>query len=496
MFENKYAKRLLWLIILVIGGFFIIYGNTHEDLWYDESYSVAIANNPFMDILRITSGDSHPPLYYIMLKYFSVLFGKTVFTYRLFSALGIFMLALLGIGPVKRIFSEKTAFVYTVMVFAMPMMYTYAQDVRMYSWAAFFVMASTLYGYLAVHEGKMRYWAIFCILTTAAALTHYFALMAAGVVYLLLLTITITKHRNKIKSIILSGICSLLLFSPWIFFMVSQLKRVKNDFWLWSMGVEDYIRMLVYLFNTKFSPQYIYLIPFFVVSVIFIAYGIKRNNYDPVNGFAPKYAILVYLMTLLSGILVSVLYRPVLYPRYMLVVAGPLILSIAQGISLVKNKKMFALIMASILIFSAIQNSVILKNRYNGNVRECISELSKEISDQDVFIHADGNTFGVLCVYLPNNKHYLYQEKGSRWYSNYDAYKPNGFYGDDLAEFLMNKETVYLVKRVDGKDSVSPRKNVIQIKPDGEILKSYLFKRDESWFAIEVLKTYSKHITY
>ncbi|MCS7001252.1 MAG: hypothetical protein NZ518_00235, partial [Dehalococcoidia bacterium] len=38
-----------------------------QSLWYDEGFSVFLARHAVADIIRLTAGDIHPPLYYVLL---------------------------------------------------------------------------------------------------------------------------------------------------------------------------------------------------------------------------------------------------------------------------------------------------------------------------------------------------------------------------------------------------------------------------------------------
>ena len=54
---------IAWRIMLVFNG---------EPLWYDEAFSVVVARLPFDRLIAATVGDVHPPLYYLLLKLWSV----------------------------------------------------------------------------------------------------------------------------------------------------------------------------------------------------------------------------------------------------------------------------------------------------------------------------------------------------------------------------------------------------------------------------------------
>ena len=62
--------KYLHIAIIIIGSIFVLFPCFHTTLWFDESYSVAIASHPINEIWTIGSHDVHPVLYYIMLHIF------------------------------------------------------------------------------------------------------------------------------------------------------------------------------------------------------------------------------------------------------------------------------------------------------------------------------------------------------------------------------------------------------------------------------------------
>lgn len=127
MEKSRLAPRLIavWCLILLAGTVYLFIGITSEGLWYDESYTGCIVKQPIAQIIEITGSDSHPPLYYIMLRLFTLIFRNTVLSLRVFSVLGILALAAWGIGPVRRITGVKTGMLYTILVFITPISLTW-----------------------------------------------------------------------------------------------------------------------------------------------------------------------------------------------------------------------------------------------------------------------------------------------------------------------------------------------------------------------------------
>ncbi|HEX3043579.1 MAG TPA: glycosyltransferase family 39 protein, partial [Bacillota bacterium] len=180
-FNNEQLNRkelIIWGILFFLEIIMLWVGITHEGVWYDEACSVGIIRHPLSEIWQVVKSDVHPPLYFFMLKLFTSLFGPSVLAMRSLSALGILAVFLLGFGPVRRACGKKVGFWFSFLVMAPPIYLEEAQEIRMYTWAIFFVTGSLLYAYLAMAERKNRDWILFGVFMLAALYTHYYGLMA------------------------------------------------------------------------------------------------------------------------------------------------------------------------------------------------------------------------------------------------------------------------------------------------------------------------------
>ncbi|MFR3782676.1 MAG: hypothetical protein ACLTXR_02275 [Clostridia bacterium] len=100
-------ENLLHIAIILLGTILILIPAFHSNIWFDESYSVAISNHSFSEIWTIGGNDVHPILYYWMLKIINILFGSNIIIYRIFSVLGIVGLGILGFTHIKKKILEQ-----------------------------------------------------------------------------------------------------------------------------------------------------------------------------------------------------------------------------------------------------------------------------------------------------------------------------------------------------------------------------------------------------
>ena len=111
--KNKISLKTIHLILIFIGTIFIFASVFHTNMWFVEAYSVGMANQTLVDIWKIGSNDVHPILYYWMLRIVNILTNGSVLAYRLFSALPIALLGILGITHIKKDFGEKTGLLFS-----------------------------------------------------------------------------------------------------------------------------------------------------------------------------------------------------------------------------------------------------------------------------------------------------------------------------------------------------------------------------------------------
>jgi len=105
MQSSKIKK--MHIAIIIIGSIFISLSIFHENLWFDESYSIAIAKQSFKNIWIIGSNDVHPILYYWILHIIGSATNNSVYAMRLFSIIPIIITSILGYTMVRKDYDQK-----------------------------------------------------------------------------------------------------------------------------------------------------------------------------------------------------------------------------------------------------------------------------------------------------------------------------------------------------------------------------------------------------
>lgn len=221
------------LILIVFGIIFISLSAFHTNMWFDEAYSVGIARQTFADIWNFGGHDVHPVLYYWVLRIVYLIFGQSLIAYRILSVIPIAIMIILGYTHIRKDFGEKVGFIFSFIAVFLPEMTTYAVEIRMYSWAILAVTVLAIYAYRLSKEDNTKNWIIFFISSLCSIYLHYYGLMAAGLINVLLLIHLIRNKRKKGLIFIISfGVVQALAYLPWLMYLASQMKTVSNGFWI------------------------------------------------------------------------------------------------------------------------------------------------------------------------------------------------------------------------------------------------------------------------
>lgn len=348
---TKSVNRFATLGLILIGFSCLLYNNfINRTFWYDEAYTIAMMKYSLSEIWKITAIDVHPPLYYFMLKLFTDVFGDSLFTMRIFSNLGVMACYLLAIFPIRRLFGARISFTFILLMVLMPVNQYLGVEIRMYSWAMFFVLACSVYGYETFQKHTLLCYSKMTFFAICAAYTHYYALIAIFSIFLILVIYLLSKRRSIVKPI-LFGIILLLAYIPWIPVFTSQLYNVHQSFWVEIPTLKDILLFLYYFFSPK-EPSHPYTIfsiwamsaallvtlsLIFTAIILVIRLHIKDKSNMRLKSAA--YFICIFILTLLITFAVTFIIKPVSVPRYASCMLGSLILGISiYGVELYKTK--------------------------------------------------------------------------------------------------------------------------------------------------------------
>jgi uncharacterized membrane protein len=387
--------------------------------------------------------DLHPPLYYLGLRLFTGLFGLNAVSLRLFSVLGVLSTILLGYFAGQRVFGKQGALYFCLMLISIPMLAAYSHQARMYTWAAFSVTGVFIYAYLFMRTGKTRDLVLLFVFTVLAMYTHYYSMVAALVANMFVFFhLLLTKNKKWLPHLI-SLLSATILFLPWLFMFIIQVKKVQHAFWASEVSLNAILSCFKIPFTeqfwtTNYSISLTILIYSLIVFTIFISFTKSFSEYRLVLWLS----LFIFLGTLLVVTIISLFSQPILSTRYVTTIVTMLV--IPPTILLIQMKiKWLKMILISVIVLLSVRISI--SNFYfsYGPYKQTIEYISTTYPEIKKIIHITEVTAGPLVEYSSNSGLSHYWLKADM--SNVDAF-PEVHQYNRPEEFLQPGENFCAVR--------------------------------------------------
>jgi uncharacterized protein (DUF2141 family) len=399
-----------WILIIGVACLVYVIGIAHESIWFDEAFSYMMASHSPGQILGLmTTADNHPPLYYLLLSAVMSIFGNSVWALRLISVLGAIGLVGLGAGPVRRLFGNTAALIYAGVVLFTPVVLIYAHEARMYSLASFCVTASVLYGYLAVKTNRRSDWVAFGLASLAAAYLHYYGLMAAFFMHLLIFLWLLFKKRETLKSYLVTGAAVVVGYLPWLVFFYQQVTMVGKGFWIPAVTWQGILNAMIQPFAYKDAspPSVPAMTVVLVFSAILIVVGLVLAKLKAGDEWAFGLLVLaVFVCSFISPILISLVSNPIFYARYVTVLDGLFLLLVSLGISLLPRKWLQVAAFGLFALANVSTMRDVYVEYFNPPVNQAADYLKDKIQPGDPIVTSELLSMGPAFYYLPQAVHY------------------------------------------------------------------------------------------
>lgn len=221
--EDRFDKRYLVCagLIIALAAFLRFLLIAHYEVWLDEAYCFIVARKPILDIFRDLRSDNGPPLYYILLHYWMMLFGDGPTALRSLSAV-------LSTASVAVILFWRTpwfgrmARLVAGFAFAItPLAIYYGQEARMYALALFFVTLSMVFLERVLRLGGVRNWAPLAVTTALALYSSYIAIFLIPLGYIVIAIRYLYDNdqaaaQRTATGLVAAHVAAALLFAPWL----------------------------------------------------------------------------------------------------------------------------------------------------------------------------------------------------------------------------------------------------------------------------------------
>lgn len=317
-----------WAWLLLIAAPLRLVNLGQEPLWYDELFQIWWAKMPLAQMLTITRGDVHPPLWYLIEWVTVRIFGDSEFAVRLPAAL----LGLLAVWLTWRLalalgLSRQIAYVAGLLTAFMPAMLYYSQDARMYplltccvliaaiaairgSWPVF-----TIAGIGAVYSQNLG-WFYIAVIGALFTLSHLqrdvFKYHIAGRTFKEPGAVPWLRLRGPVAAAAAIGIA----YVPWLPNLIYQMQLVRGGYWIQPLTPGAYLFPYAKMIMGWRMPESMQAHAYGVALAMTVLAVIVARKWLRTHGGAILLGV-AFGAPLLIG-LVSVLWRSVYLDRAML----------------------------------------------------------------------------------------------------------------------------------------------------------------------------------
>lgn len=440
--KNVFKDKTLvfHILIIVVGIIFVSLSAFHSNTWFDESYSVGISSDhSFTEIWTIGGHDVHPVLYYWILHIIFLIFENQIMLYRLFSVLTVAILGIIGLTHIRKDFGSKVGLIFSFFAYFLPINLVYAGEIRMYSLAMLLVTLMAIYAYRIYKnsaEKNIKNWILFGIFSLASAYTHYYGLVAAGIInialfiYFVRQSVKAKKFSHNLKAFIITGVIQIAAYLPWVIYLMLQISQVSAGFWIGLSFPGTLIEMFTFQFTgnlggTQYIPNWVAGI-FGGIICIYVIYLYIKNRKNKEENRPAKFAIITYALVLLAVCIVSlIIWRPIIYARYMLCITGLLIFFFSFFMAKYGNKYINTAICVISLVLSIYINIGLIQENYDESNNKPVEYFNSKVEENDIIIYEnDLGSFNIPVKY-PDVQKYFWDREHWNVEEAYRAFGPN-----------------------------------------------------------------------
>lgn len=322
----------------------------NQSLWLDEAIgAIVIKTFSFRDILlKFPLTDNHPPLYYLVLRAWSLIFGYSELSLR-FPSIIFGVATVFFVYKIAKELTKVNPIIPAILLATSPLHIYYSQEARMYSLAAFLATGAIYFFLRTFKNPKLLDWIILGLFYTLLPFSDYVPifLFPVFVIYPLLKKVGLDWW----KKFILTGIPLLILGIFWlpIFLLQSEAGKqllITLPAWRNVAGGATFKQLGVFwskfvLGRISFFNKYIYYTLIFLASVPILTLLSKSfKKWKENEIFWMWFAVPVVL-----GFLASFAFPAFIYFRFIFVLPSFYLL-----IALGKNKLLIALVIIFNLI--------------------------------------------------------------------------------------------------------------------------------------------------
>lgn len=395
--QIKKKENVLCILYILLLTFLCYSLALNQSVWMDESLSMRWTALPFGTMMKVLIGDVHPPLFYILLKFFVCIDPDNVFLAKIFIVIGLFLTILPAYYFLKKRFGKAPLFFYTLFLLSLPMMLTKTVEIRMYTWGMCFTVMTGIFMYHVMKNPVKKNWICFILFGLATAYTHYYGLIAMVFLYpMLLLFFVLNKDIKNIKNWFLYSVITAIGYLPWLPIALNQVGAVNNDYWIEEATLMSYLKGLFRVEAFPHSTKIYFAIIFVAVIYLFYKY-IKTKDMNFFWGFA---CAVPFVGTMLFGMIYGSLVKPVMVERYLLIPLALLLFGISIFTQYI-NKYITAVMCVFFAVMLMFNYPVVFEKEYYTDTDITLEFFEEKIEEDANILFTRDDIKSVVMFYMP-----------------------------------------------------------------------------------------------
>ncbi len=406
----KNNKDLLGIFFLVLSvlflGYLLVTPLNHLVCQIDEYFTRTILLLPVSDIITVTAGDVHPPLYYLILKIAMMMFPGSVTAAKIVSAIPVISILCISHLFFSKEFSSKYSILFNSLLLSFYSVFEFAVEIRMYSWCMLFCMLCCICSYYIIKKGNLKYFLLYVLFAEFGAYSQYWTAFGLAINFILISILCIKKDKKLIRNVLISAVLGVILYLPWASVVIRQVSEVSKGYW-----IEPVTFKILFGFFTSIIPM-VNVWKFIALLILSLCLKkcISKIHQGNLNASFNLICLITPLLLILSATIISLLMQPVFYERYLFPLSIFVIFFITFAYNEFKKHKTILLILtlAGVICTSSnIAKSFYKEKNYAQAKSDFEALMNEKISDSTVFKFGEnihGHIPWTLAYLYPDNR--------------------------------------------------------------------------------------------
>ena len=355
------SSLILILLIISLGLVLRLLHLTEHAFWIDEAVTHIAARRDFAGLMdAIRTVDGNPPAYLIFMRSWVRVFGFDEAPLRIPSM----MFGVLTIGVIYasayRLYNRNIALLSALILAFSSFHVWYAQEARAYAMTGFLIALSFYFFVRLKDEDNwtilFAYW--FC--SVLMLYTHYFAwffLLAQNAYVLYLLATHQSSGALKIKPWAGLQLGIIAAFLPWVPSFLDQIKVGHGD-WIKAPSWTSTYELWRGFSGSGFVLSLYVVLLLASVSLFFLNRSQPKGEGKSDNKLISHQTLLLIIwvaVPILISLVLSFLWRPILYPRYVIGASFPFYILIALCVFRLSLNRTMHVVLLAVLVLAGVQ---------------------------------------------------------------------------------------------------------------------------------------------